>query len=796
MSSVVAELDTALQAMLALKPPGVSGSKIVAITSLCTNNIQSESVIVQKIYTHFKKAPGTHKLGVLYVVDSVTRQWVDHARKAHQTVDSNAGDGTYAAGVNRVTELLPVLMNDIVEHAPPDQKEKIRKLIDIWDRGSTFPAPMLVSFREKLQAPPVVASTTPPGSPPRSTALAPSTSSGPPADTSAILNALAAIAKQNAATAASKAVNVPAPAPAPAPTLPTTMAMTPAPPVMPPGFPTAFPRPGPAPPFPSSMPMGAPPPLAAPPFPPPPFHMNGGVPPMPPHFPVPPMGLPPPPPMPPMNAATPEAQQQLVAVIQLLVARGVPQDQWGPILAAVGSNQAHPRGPPPSMNGPPMNGPPAWPPKGRDVGPPPPRGWGRPRSRSRSRSRDRMSPPYGRRSPPPGRFRRRSRSPRSRSPPPPRWGRHPRDGTPPPRRRDSPVYGDYHDSPGGRRDPYDRRGRGRGAGRGRDEFRQRSPPGMMRRGPPSPEPERFVPPPGYQRMIEYDRSLGRDSIKVFSRTLFVGGVTSSQDELRSIFERFGRVQTCIVNPEKRHAFVKMLSRPDAVAAKEGMEMFRPSDMQLRTRWGVGFGPRDCSDYQTGISIIPIHRLTDADRKWMLTAEFGGSGGQPIEGGLVVEEPDIEIGAGVSSKAISRRMATDQSGKSGPRSSRNPNESPLGGGSGGRGRRHEREPGPDRDSVNAIAVPPPHQQQPHYQESFQHEQQQSQPQQQPQQQQQQLPAPMPNFGFQFPPPPSMSGGLPVPLLPPGMILPGMAALTPPPSNPNSTPNQNQNPSQSQ
>lgn len=34
---------------------------------------------------------------------------------------------------------------------------------------------------------------------------------------------------------------------------------------------------------------------------------------------------------------------------------------------------------------------------------------------------------------------------------------------------------------------------------------------------------------------------------------------------------------------------------------------------------------------------------------MLTAEYGGSGGKAIETGLVVEEPDIEIGAGVSSK---------------------------------------------------------------------------------------------------------------------------------------------------
>lgn len=54
---------------------------------------------------------------------------------------------------------------------------------------------------------------------------------------------------------------------------------------------------------------------------------------------------------------------------------------------------------------------------------------------------------------------------------------------------------------------------------------------------------------------------------------------------------------------------------------------------------------------------------------MLTAPYGGSGGRPIEAGLCVEEPDIEIGAGVSSKAISRRMQTDKGGQNGPKSTR-------------------------------------------------------------------------------------------------------------------------------
>ena len=65
-------------------------------------------------------------LGVLYVVDSVTRQWVDAARKAGQPSGSAAPDGTFAAGLNRVTELLPVLMTDIINNAPEDQKVRSR----------------------------------------------------------------------------------------------------------------------------------------------------------------------------------------------------------------------------------------------------------------------------------------------------------------------------------------------------------------------------------------------------------------------------------------------------------------------------------------------------------------------------------------------------------------------------------------------------------------------------------------------------------------------------------------------
>jgi protein NRD1 len=139
----------------------------------------------------------------------------------------------------------------------------------------------------------------------------------------------------------------------------------------------------------------------------------------------------------------------------------------------------------------------------------------------------------------------------------------------PPNRRESPTYGVYepNGAQGGSMNRPDRSERGRG-GRGRNrggrndgnEYRQRSP--LQRRHSPGGNMPKFV---------DHDPTLPPDHIRVLSRTLFVGGAGGSESEIRAIFSRFGRVQTCIVAQEKRHAFVKMLTRPDAIAAKEGMD---------------------------------------------------------------------------------------------------------------------------------------------------------------------------------------------------------------------------------
>lgn len=180
-------------------------------------------------------------------------------------------------------------------------------------------------------------------------------------------------------------------------------------------------------------------------------------------------------PMMPQNT-TPQALQQQVQLLQMLQAQGVPQDQWAPLLSALmiasGAGGGMPGG----------AAQPSWQPNG---------GYGRD-----DPSRDRNGyDSYNVRSPS-GRYRDRSRS---RSP----VGYNRRRDASPPRRRDSPVYGDYG-----------RGGRGRQGVSGRgNEYRQRSPQDRYNRRSDSPRGrDQVLPPPG-PKSITFDNSLPSNHIK-------------------------------------------------------------------------------------------------------------------------------------------------------------------------------------------------------------------------------------------------------------------------------------------
>ncbi|KAJ5569110.1 hypothetical protein N7450_011596 [Penicillium hetheringtonii] len=424
---------------------------------------KSESSIVRKLFTHFKETPGTHKLGVLYLIDSIVRHWEHITRQNGRPPRSAAPDGSFAGGVDRLTKLLPILMTDIVNNAPPKHQEKIKQLFDIWEYNDTFPPAMLISFRAKLSA-------------------SPQDSHFSRRDNSTALS----FSLSDAPAAAKEIINQHDP---PIDPVQKGMSMH--------TFPTSL-----------------------------------------------------------LNTAL--------------------SSSTGPYHASFVD--------PEKVN---------------------------PRTRANTRA------PLNDQSASLGCF---------------------DDGNVLLQANPSPKLADDQH--------YDNCRRFRG-----NDYCEHSPSCQRCQSVSLPWNSSLIRSP-LPQLVEWDFSIGSGNIKILSRTLFVNGI-ASESRLRSIFENFGIIQTCIINKKKRHAFIKMLSRRDALKARTEASWYDSGEAHFCTGWGVGFGPRECNDYRTGISVIPLKRLTCADRKWLLTAKYGGTGGLPLKSGMVVEEPDIEIGAGVSSKSLSR-----------------------------------------------------------------------------------------------------------------------------------------------
>ncbi|CAH1763978.1 9052_t:CDS:2 [Entrophospora sp. SA101] len=152
-------------------------------------------------------------------------------------------------------------------------------------------------------------------------------------------------------------------------------------------------------------------------------------------------------------------------------------------------------------------------------------------------------------------------------------------------------------------------------------------------------------------LVYEDPTVGMEYIKVLSRTLYVGSVSEEmpKDVMQEMFIQFGPVSTVTINYEKNHAFIKMDTRAGAARALSNIRT------KMKIRWALGFGPKDCFDYRNGESLIPISKLTETDKKWLITSKQGGTGRRPIVGGVVVEEPDIVIGEGLSCGSINKKI---------------------------------------------------------------------------------------------------------------------------------------------
>ena len=191
--SAVEQFETILKELPTLKAPGVSGSRIKKLTDLAVKNVSEESKLITILYSNCKAAPSSHKLGTLYVVDSIVRIFIEEAKKQNQEITSLAPEGTYASAIYKISELVEPLIDDAMELlVSKSQSIKIGKLVDIWERAETFKPEIINKIRSKH-----FSSTTPPGSPPGNNsepAKQPESNSN---DSGSILLALASLAKKS-----------------------------------------------------------------------------------------------------------------------------------------------------------------------------------------------------------------------------------------------------------------------------------------------------------------------------------------------------------------------------------------------------------------------------------------------------------------------------------------------------------------------------------------------------------------------------------------------------------------------
>ena len=474
---------------------GISGSRIKKLTTYALEHVDREEDIVSSIIDYSRDCAASHKLGSLYIIDSIGRAYLDETRARNDHIKPKSKKGSYAHGVYTLGEAIQELLSNAIAESNDDHREKIRMLIDIWDRSGLFQKGSLNAVRAKwfsMGLPPSSATNSSAGAAASSMS---STAKSPEELCTEILGDVKSLDVRN---------------------IPQVKISK--------------------------------------------------------------------------RLSSTEKSEQQTALMRLLATL---QEEYKGIASrsspSASENDAHDRQ--------------QQQPEGHRV-----TEYGSRRERERQHER------YT------------SRRNRSRSP-----------------RRDS-----SHEQ--------DRAFRGNHSSRNSNNDHHLYPDELNVPGTPHYRP----------KPVSYDPSLPPDTIKVFSRTLFIGGVPMNMKEwdLSRVLAPFADVQSVILNNHRKHAFVKVYSRREAENVL--INFNKDGRLPLRIRWGVGFGPRDCCNYQHGYSVIPIHRLTDADKKWSLNAQWGGTGGQPLTSGIVFEEPDIVVGEGVSSKAISQKMPTD-SGKNGPTS---------------------------------------------------------------------------------------------------------------------------------
>lgn len=86
---------------------------------------------------------------MLYVVDAIARSYQDHARRAGESLDDPVDD-SFSGGLFKFSELVESLMNNILNESQKDNFDRIKKVIEIWERAATFSPSVVARMKLKI----------------------------------------------------------------------------------------------------------------------------------------------------------------------------------------------------------------------------------------------------------------------------------------------------------------------------------------------------------------------------------------------------------------------------------------------------------------------------------------------------------------------------------------------------------------------------------------------------------------------------------------------------------------------
>ncbi|GAA6062487.1 hypothetical protein JCM10212_001860 [Sporobolomyces blumeae] len=204
----------------------LSSSAVAQIVSLALANVSNDTGLVTTLYREHKRAKPRSKLTSLYLVDAIAREARSRAKKqaragdpaptqaatlpapsagpsttpdaspppsrpspAREGASSHDADvGTCASFLKKLENILGKIVVDVWENGPPEHREKVRKVLDIWTKAATFSPSSLARIGNKLLASTSSTRGGGDGKSPVAPAMSPGPSGSPGPATSALLS--------------------------------------------------------------------------------------------------------------------------------------------------------------------------------------------------------------------------------------------------------------------------------------------------------------------------------------------------------------------------------------------------------------------------------------------------------------------------------------------------------------------------------------------------------------------------------------------------------------------------------